>query len=73
MIRTQIGWHENTISDQSNYHNQVPPKVEYDLSEYGWSLQGVLDSLCAWGEFHITKVYGDKSTVPDQSVLNENL
>ncbi|AXM88179.1 transcriptional regulator [Anoxybacillus ayderensis] len=51
-------------------YNQVPPKVEYELSEYGWSLQDILDSLCAWGEKHITKVYGDKFAVLEESVLN---
>lgn len=29
---------------------QVPPKVEYTLTERGKSLMGVLDQLCAWGE-----------------------
>ncbi len=51
----------------------VPPKVEYELSEYGWTLQGILDSLCAWGEKHITKVYGDKFAVLEDSVLNDKL
>ncbi|MFE7064842.1 winged helix-turn-helix transcriptional regulator [Sutcliffiella sp. NPDC057660] len=54
-------------------YNQVPPKVEYELSEYGWSLQGILDSLCAWGEKHITKVYGDKFAVLEEGILNEGL
>ncbi len=36
-------------------YNQVPPKVEYELSEYGWSLQDILDSLCAWGENTLRK------------------
>ncbi|WP_276918122.1 winged helix-turn-helix transcriptional regulator [Aneurinibacillus aneurinilyticus] len=54
-------------------HNQVPPKVEYELSEYGWSLQDILDSLCAWGEKHITKVYGDKFAVLEENVLNDKL
>ncbi|MEH7435854.1 winged helix-turn-helix transcriptional regulator [Neobacillus drentensis] len=54
-------------------YNQVPPKVEYELSEYGWSLQGILDSLCAWGEKHITKVYGDKFSVLEENVLNDPL
>ncbi|GKV55075.1 putative HTH-type transcriptional regulator YtcD [Sporosarcina sp. NCCP-2222] len=54
-------------------HNQIPPKVEYELSEYGQSLQGILDSLCAWGENHITKVYGDKFAVLEESVLNDTL
>ncbi|MBU5436339.1 helix-turn-helix domain-containing protein [Pseudoflavonifractor sp. MSJ-37] len=29
---------------------QIPPKVEYSLSERGRSLMGVLDQLCVWGE-----------------------
>ena len=29
---------------------QIPPKVEYSLSERGKSLMAVLDQLCLWGE-----------------------
>lgn len=29
---------------------QIPPKVEYSLSERGISLMKVLDQLCVWGE-----------------------
>ena len=29
---------------------QIPPKVEYRLSERGRSLMKVLDQLCIWGE-----------------------
>ena len=29
---------------------QIPPKVEYSLSERGKSLMEVLDKLCVWGE-----------------------
>ena len=29
---------------------QVPPKVEYSLSDRGKSLMTVLDQLCVWGE-----------------------
>src|SRR5690348_14674220 len=28
----------------------VPPKVEYSLTETGWSLKPVLEQLCEWGE-----------------------
>lgn len=28
---------------------QIPPKVEYSLSERGRSLMAVLDQLCIWG------------------------
>lgn len=29
---------------------QIPPKVEYSLSERGKSLMKILDMLCDWGE-----------------------
>lgn len=29
---------------------QIPPKVEYSLTERGESLMEVLDQLCIWGE-----------------------
>ena len=29
---------------------QIPPKVEYSLSDRGRSLMAVLDQLCVWGE-----------------------
>lgn len=54
-------------------YQQVPPKVEYELSEYGWTLKDILDSLCDWGAKHITKVYGDKFAVLEDSVLNDKL
>ena len=31
---------------------QIPPKVEYRLSEKGQSLMAILDQLCVWGETH---------------------
>ena len=31
---------------------QVPPKVEYSLTERGMPLMPVLDELCLWGEAH---------------------
>lgn len=29
---------------------QVPPRVEYTLTETGYSLKPVLDAMCAWGQ-----------------------
>ncbi len=31
-------------------YSQIPPKVEYSLSERGRSLMKILDLLCDWGE-----------------------
>lgn len=44
-------------------HNQVPPKVEYELTEYGWSLKEILHLMCRWGDTHVEKVYGDRGKI----------
>ncbi|WP_082233029.1 winged helix-turn-helix transcriptional regulator [Halobacillus massiliensis] len=44
-------------------HQQVPPKVVYKLTDYGWSLKPALDMLCAWGEQHIEKTHPNKEEV----------
>ncbi|MGI6217608.1 MAG: winged helix-turn-helix transcriptional regulator [Coriobacteriales bacterium] len=31
---------------------QVPPKVEYSLTERGKSLMPILDQMCEWGDEH---------------------
>jgi DNA-binding HxlR family transcriptional regulator len=32
---------------------EVPPKVEYQLTDLGWSLEAALNSLGAWGNDHM--------------------
>ena len=34
---------------------EVPPRVEYSLTELGKSLKPILDSLRAWGEAYKSK------------------
>ena len=31
---------------------QIPPKVEYSLTERGKSLMPIIDQMCTWGEQH---------------------
>lgn len=35
---------------------EVPPKVEYSLTDFGWTLEPVLDLLCAWGQTYEERV-----------------
>ncbi|MFS0855811.1 MULTISPECIES: winged helix-turn-helix transcriptional regulator [Paenibacillus] len=44
-------------------YNQVPPKVEYSLTEYGLTLSDILDALCNWGEKHIDIKYPHKNVL----------
>ena len=41
----------NDIIVRKEYH-QVPPKVEYFLSEKGLSLMPILEAMCSWGHLH---------------------
>lgn len=40
---------------------QIPPKVIYSLTEYGWSLRPVLDAMRVWGEQHIDLSASEKA------------
>ncbi|MFC4778268.1 winged helix-turn-helix transcriptional regulator [Paenibacillus sp. GCM10023252] len=51
-------------------YNEVPPRVEYSLTDYGWSLKSILDSLCLWGERHIERNYDNKYDVLEEGILN---
>lgn len=34
-------------------HQEIPPKVEYSISDYGQSLHKVLTEMCGWGYQHL--------------------
>ena len=44
-------------------YNQVPPKVEYELTDYGWSLKDILHLMCKWGDTHIERKYEGKAVI----------
>ncbi|HJD42406.1 MAG TPA: helix-turn-helix transcriptional regulator [Candidatus Mediterraneibacter quadrami] len=43
---------------------EVPPKVEYALTELGMSLKPILDALWNWGEDYKSKVSSDEENRP---------
>lgn len=48
-------------------YNEVPPRVEYRLSELGHSLTEALAPLCEWGERHLLPVMGDAVAIHTES------
>jgi DNA-binding HxlR family transcriptional regulator len=36
--------------------HQVPPRVEYSVTEFGASLNEALEPLCEWGEQHMRRI-----------------
>jgi DNA-binding HxlR family transcriptional regulator len=66
MLTTQLRGLEKDGIVARKVYKEIPPKVEYELTAYGWGLKPALDHLCYWGEDHLEKVYGDKSKVLEQ-------
>jgi DNA-binding HxlR family transcriptional regulator len=53
---------------------EIPPKVEYSLSDHGRTLSSILTDMCGWGYSHIdfmknTKVYDSKLATSEVSPL----
>lgn len=63
MLTTQLRGLEKDEIVARKIYEEIPPKVEYKITPYGWGLKPALDLLCYWGEDHLEKVYGDKSKV----------
>ena len=72
MLTTQLRGLEKDEIVKRNVYSEVPPKVEYELTEYGWGLKPALDLLCYWGEEHLDHVYGDRSKVLEKFKSTEN-
>ena len=53
MLSTQLKELETSHLIVRHEYPQVPPKVEYYLSERGKSLTPILEELCKWGAEHI--------------------
>ncbi|PYI52146.1 winged helix-turn-helix transcriptional regulator [Paenibacillus flagellatus] len=53
MLTQQLRELEEDGVVERKVYEQVPPKVVYSLTGYGWTLKPILDEMCAWGERHI--------------------
>ena len=52
MLRELI---ENDMVDRNQY-NEIPPRVEYSLTETGQSIEPVLKALCNWGKEYLKSI-----------------
>jgi DNA-binding HxlR family transcriptional regulator len=38
--------------------HEVPPRVEYSVTEFGATLNAALEPLCSWGQQHMERIAG---------------
>jgi DNA-binding HxlR family transcriptional regulator len=43
-------------------HAQVPPRVDYELTDLGGSLTGPIQTLTDWAETHLAQILGARET-----------
>ncbi|MBD0382444.1 winged helix-turn-helix transcriptional regulator [Paenibacillus sedimenti] len=53
MLTNQLREMERDGLIERRVYQEIPPKVEYDLSEHGQTLSSVLSDMCGWGFKHI--------------------
>lgn len=75
MLTQQLRQLEGDGLVRRTQHPEVPPRVEYSLTEYGMGLEEMLERFCEWGEAHarrtnitITETNGNRTTPPTEPV-----
>lgn len=53
MLIQQLRELEGSGLIERKIYQQVPPKVEYSVTEWGKSIRTVLESMCQWGNQYI--------------------
>lgn len=64
MLTAQLRELENDGLIDRKIYAEIPPRVEYFLSEKGRSLMPIIDAMRIWGDEHITDHQQEKASGP---------
>lgn len=56
MLTRQLRELESDQIVERKVYPEVPPKVEYSLTEFGWTLEPILRTLQAWGASYLERI-----------------
>lgn len=56
MLTRQLRELESDQIVERKVYPEVPPKVEYSLTEFGWTLEPILRTLQAWGAGYLERI-----------------
>lgn len=56
VLTTNLRDMEKTGLLSREVYAEVPPRVEYTLTELGYSLKPILDAMCDWGKIYKSQV-----------------
>jgi len=64
MLTQQLREHDDDDIVHREVYPEVPPQVEYSLTDYGKTLRPITEVMCEWGKRHVKWITaGDRSTV----------
>lgn len=63
MLTNQLRELEQDGLVRRKVYQEIPPKVEYSISEHGKTLDSVLADMCTWGFHHLEYVDNLPSTI----------
>lgn len=66
MLTNQLRELEQDGLVKRKVYQEIPPKVEYSISEHGKTLDSVLADMCTWG-FHHLEYVDNLNKMPDHS------
>jgi DNA-binding HxlR family transcriptional regulator len=52
-------------------YGDVPPRVEYSLSEHGQTIGTLLDGMCGWGKAHLNYLNSTQGAITDKNNTSE--
>lgn len=74
ITQRMLTMHLRELEEQDIVHRevyaQIPPKVEYSITEYGKTLEPILETMHKWGAEHV-KHMEEKELAKDQAELEE--